>query len=186
LFESHKINKSGCPICGGTIKSTTEKFIEKAKKVHGDKYDYSLVNYTNNRTKVEIICKEHGVFIQTPEKHILKSRGCPTCKSSKGELQISNYLIKHKISFKPQHSFHNCKNILPLSFNFYIPEKNICIEFDGIQHFKPVKHFGGEDEFKLTQKRDKIKNKYCKDNNIKLLRIKYNENINKSLTTNIF
>lgn len=68
-----------------------------------------------------------------------------------------------------------------IHFDFYLPEENICIEFDGEQHFRPIDYFGGENTFKLTQKRDKIKNKYCKNNNIKLLRIKYDENITKKL-----
>jgi len=189
IFEqtphNHIINKTICPKCSYYKKTKNiTKFIDDANKTHNNKYDYSLVNYVNNKTKVEIICPEHKIFKQSPIDHI-RGCGCPTCKSSKGELKIRNYLKKHKISFEPQHSFDDCKNILQLSFDFYIPEKNICIEFDGIQHFQPVKYFGGEDEFKLTQLRDKIKNKYCKDNNIKLLRIKYNENITNKLTINI-
>ena len=68
----------GCPKCAGGIKLTTKNFIEKARKVHGDKYDYSKVNYVNNRTKVIIICPEHGEFEQTPASHLTGS-GCPMC-----------------------------------------------------------------------------------------------------------
>lgn len=57
----------------------TEKFIEKAKEIHGDKYDYSKVDYKNNRTKVEIICKHHGSFFQNPNTHIEGGGGCQTC-----------------------------------------------------------------------------------------------------------
>jgi hypothetical protein len=69
---------NGCPICGGSIKSTTPEFIKKAKKIHGDKYDYSKVKYINSTTKVTIICKEHGEFEQTPKCH-LNGRSCPFC-----------------------------------------------------------------------------------------------------------
>lgn len=60
-------------------KLTTEEFIEKAKSVHGYKYDYSSVNYVNNKTKVTLTCKEHGEFTQTPDHHINRAQGCPLC-----------------------------------------------------------------------------------------------------------
>jgi ribosomal protein L36 len=72
------LSGNGCPTCSGNIKLTTEGFIEKAKKKHGNKYDYSKVDYINNRKKVIIICKEHGEFKQSPGKH-LSGNGCPTC-----------------------------------------------------------------------------------------------------------
>lgn len=72
----------GCPYCGGTKKITTEEFIEKARQVHGDKYDYSKVNYINNHTKVCIICPEHGEFWQTPSHH-LANVACPSCYGNK-------------------------------------------------------------------------------------------------------
>ena len=69
---------AGCPKCGGVYQPTTEEFIEKAKSVHGDKYDYSKVKYVNNRSKVGIVCPEHGLFFQTPHNH-LAGQGCPLC-----------------------------------------------------------------------------------------------------------
>ena len=62
------------------VKKTTEQFIEDAKKVHGDRYDYSLVDYVNSRTKVKIICQEHGIFEQEANSHISSKQGCPLCK----------------------------------------------------------------------------------------------------------
>jgi hypothetical protein len=81
IFEqipTNHLNGKGCPKCGGNIKKTTEEFIKKAKVVHGDKYDYSLVEYKNAKTKIKIICPEHGIFEQTPECHS-NSQGCPKC-----------------------------------------------------------------------------------------------------------
>jgi len=183
-IHTHKTNRSGCLICAGTKKRTTEEFIVKAKETHGDRYDYSLVKYIRNNTRVKIICKKHGIFTQTPYKHTSMCRGCPTCKSSKGELKIFNYLKKYNIYFKTQYSFKDCKNSQTLYFDFYLPNHNLCIEYDGIQHFKPIERFGGENEFKLTQLRDEIKNDYCNKNGIKLLRIKYDEDIIKKLEYN--
>ena len=86
------------------------------------------------------------------------------------------YNIKKKKTFK------GCKSKKLLQFDFYLPKYNILIEYDGIQHYKPVGFFGGKKEFKETQMRDNIKNKYCKDNNINLIRIRYDENIEERLS----
>lgn len=74
---------SGCPICKGkkiseSKKDTKQIFIKKAQKIHGDKYDYSLVEYMNSKTKIKIVCSKHGIFEQTPNNH-LKGSGCPAC-----------------------------------------------------------------------------------------------------------
>ena len=67
-----------------------EEFINKAKKIHGDKYDYSKVNYFNDYTKVCIICPEHGEFWQTPYKHINNKQGCSQCNREKNnEMYVS-------------------------------------------------------------------------------------------------
>lgn len=73
------LNKHGCPVCSGTASLTTEEFIKRAKEIHGGKYDYSLVDYKNCRTKVKIICPVHGVFEQIAETHI-NGCGCLKCK----------------------------------------------------------------------------------------------------------
>ena len=178
--NNHIRDKNGCPECNGGHKLTTNKFIEKAKNIHGDKYDYSLVNYINNNDKVTIICKKHNTFLQSPTTH-LSGAGCSKCKSSRGEQIIINFLKKNNIDFVFQKKFKNCKSKRLLPYDFYLPDKNICIEFDGIQHFKPIKKFGGKLSLSERQKNDEIKNLYCKKNNIKLIRIKYDQNVNKIL-----
>ena len=75
----HHLTGHGCPKCSGVKKRTTEDFINDARKIHGDKYDYSKVEYINSTTKVCIICPEHGEFWQTPTMHLNKSHGCPMC-----------------------------------------------------------------------------------------------------------
>lgn len=164
-----------CIYCAGK-KIKTKDFIKKLKMVHGDRYDYSLVKYINAKSKIKIICQKHGIFEQISNEH-LKGCGCPKCVQTKGEKEISKLLVDNNIKFEVQKRFHNCKNIRPLPFDFYLPDKNIAIEFDGIQHFQINEFFGGEKEFKNTSKKDKIKNNYCRENNIYLLRIKYNDNI---------
>jgi serine protease inhibitor ecotin len=182
LPNAHTKLKQGCPKCIGRNK-TNDDFILDSKTKHGDKYDYSLVDYINSKTKVKIICPIHGVFEQTPNMH-LRGNGCPICKESKGEKKIREYLVKHNVVFNQQFSFINCKNVQVLPFDFYLPEYNTCIEYDGIQHFKPINRFGGENGFLKVKHNDSIKTKFCFDNNIKLLRIAYYEDVLESL--NIF
>ncbi len=100
---------------------------------------------------------------------------CSICSESKGEKIIRLYLEKNNINFKQEHRFKDCKHKNLLRFDFYIPNYNLCIEFDGEQHYKAFNHFGGEERFKDTKNKDKIKNNYCKENEINLLRIPYYE-----------
>lgn len=80
--NSH-LNGKGCPKCNGGVSKTNKEFIEKAKQIHGDKYDYSKVEYVDSKTKVCIICPKHGEFWQTPDKHINSKQGCPNCCKNK-------------------------------------------------------------------------------------------------------
>lgn len=183
IFEQKSnghLNGKGCPFCNGGVKLSKAVFIKKSKHIHKDKYDYSLVNYVNSHTKIKIICKEHGVFNQLPYQH-LNNNGCPKCKESKGEKDIRNILEKNNIIFESEKRFGNCKDKLPLPFDFYLPNQNTLIEYDGKQHFEPINFFGGNKSLILQQKRDKIKNIYCKENNINLIRIKYDDNINEKI-----
>ena len=173
----HHICGCGCQKCGlkkQTLArfSTKEKWISKTFKIHGDKYDYSLVEYKDSNTKVKIICKKHGIFEQTPHNH-LTGNNCPSCKESKYEAAIRLILEQMKIKFEFEKRFEDCKSIYPLSFDFYLPDYNMCIEYDGEQHYSAIKIYGGYKGLRGTKIRDKIKNNYCIKNNIKLLRIPY-------------
>ena len=166
-----------CFYCTGTPKKSTDDFINKATIRHNKKYNYSLVNYLSRNDKIKIICPTHGIFNQTPAAH-LKGQGCPICRESKGEKLINNFLTDRQIEFKPQHRFPDCRYKLPLPFDFYLPKHNICIEYQGHQHFSPLHNFGSKsNEFGKIQLRDKIKLDYCLNNKILLLLISYNENI---------
>jgi len=176
----------GCPKCGtNKITKTENIFIEESNLIHNNKYDYSLVDYKNAYTKVKIICPIHGEFLQTPQSH-LNGSGCPICKSSKGEKIIKEFLENNNIEFETQKKFKDCKNEKSLKFDFYLLDYNTCIEFDGKQHFESVEHFGGIKAFHKQQLRDKIKTEFCKNNNINLIRIKYDENIQTILYNVIF
>ena len=180
---SSHIFKYGCPECGGKLKLNNDKFIEKAKLIHGDKYNYSNINYINSNTKIKIICDKHGLFKQTPCNH-LQGQGCPICKESKGEKNIRRYLLLNNIEFISEYKFNECYNEKLLPFDFYLPKTNTCIEYDGIQHYKPINRFGGELGFKRGKINDEIKNDFCSKNKIKLIRISYFEDIIKVLNDN--
>lgn len=174
--------KHGCDRCYRRL-STKESFIEAAIKVHGNKYDYSKVNYKNNNTKVEIICPKHGSFWSTPGNH-LSGKSCFKCQSSKGEKKIRELLTGMNIEFVEQKRFKDCRDKNPLPFDFYLPNYNMCIEYQGEQHYIPVKHGNMsqkimKENLKKVQKRDKIKRQYCKENSITLLEIKYTDIIEK-------
>jgi hypothetical protein len=176
---SNHLKGSDCELCSFVKRKTkTLEFIQKAKLVHGDKFDYSLVDYLGFDKKVVVICPIHSEFKQTPQNH-LKGQNCPFCKESKGENKIRDLLNKYSIKFIAQHKFDDCKNKNVLPFDFYLPDYNTCIEFNGIQHYKAIEYFGGEKRFKEQNKTDIIKKEYCKNNKIKLIIIKYNEKIDK-------
>ena len=81
-----------------------------------------------------------------------------------------------------QKRFEDCKDKKQLPFDFYLPDYNCCIEYDGRQHFQAIEYWGGEEVFQLTQFHDQIKNDYCKENNIRLIRIKYDEDVSEVLS----
>lgn len=147
------------------MKSNTQQFINKAKLIHGDKYDYSKVEYVNNNTKVCIICPKHGEFWQTPDNHI-QGCGCPECNQSHLEKEIQQELEILNIEFEYNKKYNFLNG---LQLDFYIPSKKIAIECQGKQHFVSVKHFGGDNEFKNLQEIDKKKIELCEKEGITLL-----------------
>lgn len=146
----------------------TQKFIKKARQIHGDRYDYSKVEYVNANTKVCIICPEHGEFWQRPDDH-LQGQGCPVCNSSKLEFEIFNFLSNHNISFKRQKKFEwliNEKTGYNLYLDFYLPDYNIAIECQGEQYYEDT---WGNNKLEYVQNNDKQKYLKCIDNNVKIL-----------------
>ncbi len=167
--NKHLSSKEGCPKCGDILNGFKKRlgiteFIKRAKYVHGDKYDYSKVEYVTSETKVQIICPKHGEFWQTPYCH-LNGRGCPICNESHLERAMKNILLENNIEFEQQKKFEWLGR---QTLDFYLPQYNIGIECQGGQHFQAVEHFGGEKEFKKTLRRDKIKKNKCDVNQLNL------------------
>lgn len=158
-----------CPICNGRGRMY-EDIVAQFHAKHKYKYTYPPFEYINSNMKIDIMCPKHGVFKQTISHH-LNGTGCPICKTSHGELFIYNYLTDKTILFYHQHIL-KLKNKL-LKVDFYIPDTNTYIEFNGQQHYSPVDYFGGIQAFKLQEERDLMLRNYCQQNNINLLEIRY-------------
>lgn len=157
---------------------TLDKFISEMQNVNPD---IKVVGeYINNKTPIEVECiKCQEKWCATPHS-LLSGSSCPYCctRKSHGEVIISSILSELKVNYKFQHIFPECRHIRALPFDFYLPDHNACIEFDGAQHYRPV-NFGGcsdevaEENFISACKRDSIKNKFCEENDIILIRIPY-------------
>ena len=154
-----------------------------------------IKRYIRENTRSTIIvfeCPKHGIQ-EVYWTNLVKRKGCPVCnefnkQNSKGMLRIEDYLKSKSIKFIKEYKFDECVDKRKLPFDYYIPEKNTCIEFDGRQHFEKA-YFGGADEEKASymleyvKRHDNIKNNFCKKNSINLIRIPYFEidNIEKIL-----
>ena len=183
MTPANHLSGHGCKLCGyekvaDKLRKPLEKLIKEFNEVHGEgTYDYSKVEYINNSTEIIITCPKHGDFPQTPDHH-LKGEGCRKCNKNKGEDTIRKFLTKYNIEFKEQKTFEGCRNVNLLRFDFYLPKYNLCIESDGASHFKKINWTNKmteeqmEENFKCVQNNDKIKDEYCKKNNITLLRVK--------------
>jgi len=171
-------NSSPCPFCSGH-KLNYEDFLRKAREIHFNSYEYLISkynwynNYINkNNFKIKIKCKKcNSIFEQKIINH-LDGYGCPFCSSSKGERKTQKFLEENNINFEYQKIIKRNKKIIFI-FDFFIPEKKIVIEYDGEPHYKSIKFYGGEKGLIKRQKKDSQKNKYCKENNINLIRIPY-------------
>lgn len=178
------LSGQGCPTCKieeAAIRNAkgTEKFVEEARKVHGNKYDYSQVVYVNNKTNVTVICPDHGPFEVAPQDHLQGMNGCPRCSTSKGEKRILVWLESHNIpylwhkSIKSKLAPNKRKKFIP---DFQLPTKDgMFIEYNGEQHYRPKELWGGEKQLRKQQKRDAALREYCRQEEIRLLEIPYTD-----------
>lgn len=188
LPSIHLENK-GCQKCGAVDRAdaqrlTQEEVLSRFKELHGDRFDYSQFRYIDNKTKSIIICREvgHGPFKMRASSHF-EEQGCPKCADPKGERRIAKWLNDHKIEHIQQFSIlppNARNNSFRLRYDFLLPEINLLIEYDGEQHYRPVRFHGMSEAksieiFEITQKRDRAKNRWAKKNGYALLRISYTE-----------
>lgn len=167
---------NGCPKCGKRARLTQEELIQRVSRI--DDTIEVVGNYVNLQTKIDFKCTKCGNVWSAKPGNILSGRGCPHCRTPKGEKRVAELLDKYNIIYKQQYIYNDCRYIEPLKFDFYLVDYNKLIEYDGLQHFEPCR-FGGisleeaEENLRLSKIKDEIKNKYCQHNNIPLLRIPY-------------
>ena len=166
----------GCPKCrsekiGNSLRKTHDQYIKEVRLINHS--ILVLGKYIDAVTPILHKCLNDGHEWYAYPYNILSGCGCPICKESKGERTIRILLSNHNIEYIRQASFEDCRDKKPLPFDFYLPTYNSCIEYDGEQHYIAIDYFGGEEYLKYIQYHDKIKNEYCKNNGISLLRIPY-------------
>ena len=198
--NTYSATPSSLLIGGGCVCNKNKKISDALKKTHEQFISevYALVEseylilgeYNNSQIKILIKhnIQECGHKYEATPNNFLRGNRCPICHLSKGEYQISKILKQYRIDYTAEFLFDDCKNILKLPFDFVIHKNGqlyALIEFDGEQHYKKTGWSKPGDKLKRTMINDKIKDEYCKNNNISLLRIPYFElkNINKILNT---
>jgi len=168
------LDGNGCFDCAADErKSNKEIFVSEANIKHDCRYDYSKFIYLGSAIKGIIICPEHGEFPQRPNNH-LSGAGCPYCKN-KNEGIIKTILTNNYIYFQPQFQIPVVKNKINIRVDFYLLYYNLIIEYNGEQHYRPIKRSKNDENYKQRFEDDllrdeKIRN-YCNDNNINLLEI---------------
>lgn len=173
------IHGHGCKFCAIDKNKMKRRLSFKEIEQRFNKRNYKVVEVfrKNGSTYIKYECKKHPNKIQTIQlSNFINGCGCAFCKRSKGEEKIRCFLEDNDITYIPQKIFLDCRNIEPLPFDFYLPDYNMCIEYQGKQHRKPVNLFGKIPDvekqkinFSKQLKNDRIKREYCLDNGIKLL-----------------
>ena len=170
-----------CTHCNGGIKYTKDKVLTMLKENTGE--DYEIIGEYNgmlNKSRLKHV--KCGYEWETAvATYVHNNCVCPKCSSSKGEKAVSEYLDGHNLSYVSQYSFDDCRYKNKLAFDFAIFTDETCtellylVEYDGIQHFDPIAFFGGEKGLKARLRNDKIKNDYCNEQGINLIRVPYTE-----------
>lgn len=172
----------GCPRCGlcsgqDYKRKTTEQFLEEISFRNYDEiYDFSETVYVNAKTRITVICRKCGKrFEKNPRLFYSGTmKACPCCSYYAGEEIIKDLLEENKIAYIPQYSFKGSE-ISRLSFDFYLPAFNTVVEFQGMQHYKAVRCWGGEERLKRQQENDQRKRDYCAKNGIREIEISYRD-----------
>lgn len=173
------LHGTGCPKCAKKIR-THEDYVRDVSIINPN--IEVLEKYQKWNVPILHKCKKCGCEWATRPNDILNGTGCPECKESHGERNIKEWLDAHNILYQRQKTFDDCKYKRVLPFDFYLPTYDICIEYQGVQHYKPIGYFGGQKSFESQVLRDKIKKEYCQKNNILFFEIPYYSDLEEELT----
>ncbi len=173
-----------------------EEYRLRLSEIHGGLLDFSKSKFGRAQDKIEVRCLEnqkHPTFWATPN-NLLRGKGCPICKTSHGERRVSKWLDKHKFHYEVQWTGHGLRTGVNLNavlrMDFHLPKQKTIIEYDGAQHFEPttmgrMSESEAEKAFENIKVNDKRKNKWAKENNYKMIRIKYSENVEQKLSKHL-
>lgn len=198
----HKKWKCECTKCkkefiaqSNRIKTRKTYYCEECSKTDkedltGKRFNHLIVDYmikTNKRQRSKCSCTcdcgTTGVIVQCNHLKEGSTKSCG-CILSYPEEEIASILTENNISFEKQKSFPDLKYVNPLRCDFYLPDMNLIIEYNGKQHYEPIDYYGGIENYSKTIARDKAKRDYCIINNIGYVVIRYNEDILEALIKN--
>lgn len=172
--------RHGCPGCAKKVRAektrvSEDEFRKRAAEAHGGNYCYDGIEGLSATTKIEIRCKECNKKFRQQARLHMDGYGCPHCRvnRSKGELEVEAALKEMQVGFKPEYRNPSLRDKKPLPIDFLIPSLRMAIEYDGPQHFEAIDWFGGEEALAETQRRDRIKDEWCKNVHLKLVRIRH-------------
>lgn len=176
LLQGHGCYECGLDRISDSQRIDFEEFLEMKKDVWGDTYQVKKDDYKSYQS-FRVYCKTHDFYWETIGSNFLKGHGCRHCgiTVSKGETRIEEILKDKKIKFLEQHKFVGMEYKRVLRCDFYLPEYNLVIEYNGRQHYESIDFFGGIEGLRETRKRDRLKEQYCQENQINFEIIKYDE-----------
>lgn len=169
-------NGNGCKKCKSIDTGDRKRHSYEHIKSEIEACGYKLLNekYINAQTKLSIECRKGHVYDAVWNSFQQGSR-CPICNESKGEKEIEKVLDKYFVNYISQYKIKELVGVNGglLSYDFYLPDYNLLIEYQGVQHEKSFKHFGGKEKLKIQQEHDKRKREYANKNGYRLLEIWY-------------
>lgn len=175
------LNSKSCPHCRREVqKKSHGVFLADLKRINPE--ILVLEQYRTSKEKILVRHESCGHEWNVKPNALLSGQSCPKCKRSVGERTIQNILTSAMVDFKIEKTFDGCRHKRLLPFDFWLTGYNICIEYQGIQHFFPIEWFGGKRALAATKRRDDIKQKYCRDNNIRLIYITYLDDISTKMS----
>ena len=172
MLPSNVLKGRGCSKCANNIKKTTEDFIKELSLVNNEIEIIS--DYNGASIKIDCKCKKRNNIWSAKPTHLLGGHGCPNCLQSTGERTIKSILDEYKVKYIRQQKFDDLIGIRggKLSFDFYLPDYNLLIEYQGQYHDGTA--FGQtEEEYAKQQEHDNRKRDYALSHSINLLEIWY-------------
>ncbi len=166
-YPNYLLNGNGCKLCRNENNSHSKEYFLKMCLERHPEIDHSILEYTGVNNNIKLICKKHGIFEQKAGYYLNYSKGCKYCNETKGEKKIRIYLENNKLKYKQQHKNYG------FIFDFYIPDYNTYIEFNGRQHYEPIEFFGGIESYNKQSSKDILKDQILEKYNIKLIKIGY-------------